>query len=71
MTEPLRVYVNERALDAPSGATVAEAVALASEELGALVRAGVAAITDARGLPVAGGDPVTAGLILRVMPSRR
>lgn len=66
----MRVFVNERPVDVPPGATVAAAVSAFDATLGAALTTGSARATDARGIEV---DPATllhAGSILRVLPQR-
>lgn len=70
MSAPVRVFVNERAVLVPAGATALDAVRAADPALAERVAAGAAALTDARALPVAADAPVAAGGILRVRPTR-
>lgn len=66
----IRTYVNARGQDVPIGATALDAVAAADAAEGAAVSAGVRLITDSRGLPVAPGTPVYAGVIYRTVTNR-
>ncbi len=67
MTELIRVYVNERPLDVPSGAVVGAAVAALDPGLGAAVAEGRAHVTDGRGIRLGVDAPLTAGAILRIV----
>jgi adenosine deaminase len=72
MSAPVRVFVNERAVDVPRGATVRDAVAQLDRALAELVGAREAYVTDARGLPVDAQDVVDqAGAVFRVVVSAR
>lgn len=66
----VRVFVNERPIDVPPGATVAVAVQSFDAALGQAVLAGAASVTDARGIVVDPAGPVGAGAILRVIGRR-
>lgn len=66
----IRVYVNERGLSLPRGATVMDAVRTFSEDDGTALAAGRARVTDSRGLPLAAGDIINGGTIMRVLPVR-
>jgi len=65
MTDPVRVFVNERPLAVPPGATVRDAVAAADAALAAAVDAGTAFLTDGVGRPIAPSAVVTPGSIVR------
>jgi hypothetical protein len=67
----VRLFVNERGVDAPAGATVLDAVRAFDPALAARIEAGEGGVTDARGLPVALDAPVGAGTILRAAVSAR
>lgn len=67
MTELIRVYVNERALDVPPGAVVSAAVAALDPGLGAAVAEGRAYVTDGRGIRLGADVLLAAGAILRVV----
>ncbi len=71
MTGAIRVFVNERGLRVPAGATVAEAVAAFDPALAGRLEGGGATVTDARGIALASDAPLFAGAILRVMVSAR
>ena len=73
MAEPsLRAFVNERPVAVKRGARVRDAVAALDPRLADQVAAGEAYITDARGIQVAGDDPVgEAGAVYRVVVSAR
>lgn len=66
----IRVFVNERGISLPRGATVLAAVQLFSESEGVALSSGRAKVTDSRGLPLAADDVVTGGTIMRVLPVR-
>ena len=65
-----RVYVDSRPVDVPVAATVLDAVEAANPELAESVRAGIKAVTDSRGLPIASDAPLHGGAILRVVSAR-
>ena len=71
MTDTLPVFLNERLVTMPAGATVADLVASHAPELAADVAAGRAMVTDARGLGVDTAAPLAAGSVLRVFRSAR
>ena len=64
------VYVNERRLEVPAGATALDAVRAWSTDAARDVQRGVRAITDSRGLPAAADAPVYAGAIFRLTTAR-
>jgi adenosine deaminase len=67
-----RVFVNDKAIEVPRGATIRDAVAAADGGLARLLEGGGAYVTDAAGRPVDAGDPVgEAGTVLRVVVSAR
>ncbi len=71
----LRVFVNERGVSVPPGATALDAVrafdALAGTAHAPGVASGARVITDSRGLPVDPAGPAHGGAIYRVLPARR
>lgn len=69
MTMP--VFVNARTITLAAGATARDAVQAGAPELLPACDAGEALVTDARGLPVPLGEPLSAGAILRVARSSR
>jgi hypothetical protein len=71
MTNLLPVFVNERALAVPAGATVRAAVRAFDESLESRVAAGSAYVTDGRGIRVEPDTPLAAGSILRIVVSGR
>lgn len=71
MSDPMPVFVNDRAVRVPSGATAAEAVALADPDLAGKLAAGRAYLTDARGIRIEPALPLGAGAIVRVVVSAR
>lgn len=70
MPDPLRVFVNERPVSVPAGATALDAARAHDPALAERLGAGTAALTDARGLPVDPAERLAAGAILRVVSRR-
>lgn len=66
----LRVFVNERGVDVPAGATALDAVRRSSADEGDAVAAGTRTIVDSRGLPTAPDAPAYAGAIYRTVTAR-
>jgi hypothetical protein len=71
MSEPVRIFVDERPVEAPAGATVATAVSSGEPALAAALREGRAYVTDGVGRPMDPDTPVFAGAIVRVVRSAR
>lgn len=71
MTDTIPVFVNERRLEVPRGATAAAAAALLDPAFAARPDAAAPVITDARGLPVPPDTILATGMILRVAASAR
>ncbi|MEO8633867.1 MAG: hypothetical protein ABI587_01185 [Gemmatimonadales bacterium] len=71
MAGDIRIYLNERGLSLPAGATARDALRAAAMELLPEADAGTALITDGRGLPVPLGTVLEAGTILRAARSSR
>ncbi len=69
-TPTVRVYVNERGVDVPAGATALDAVRAHDAMAAAAVAAGTSRLADSRGLPVEPNAPVHGGAIFRVLPVR-
>jgi hypothetical protein len=69
--DTLRVFVNERGLDVPTGATALDAVRARDVAEGDRVAAGERQITDSRGLPVAADTAAYGGAIYRTVAARR
>jgi len=67
VTELIRVYVNERAVDVPLGAVVSAAVTALDPGLGGAVAEGRAYVTDGRGIRLGAETRLVAGSILRVV----
>ena len=67
MTEPIRVYVNETAVGVPPGSTVLGAVRSFSSEVATSLESGQGHVTDGVGRPIALGESVGPGSILRVI----
>jgi hypothetical protein len=70
VSDDIRVYVNERGVDAPRGATALEAVRRADPDEAERVAAGQRAIVDSRGLPTSSDAPAYAGAIYRTVTAR-
>jgi hypothetical protein len=71
VSDPVLVFVNDRAVRIAPGARAIEAVELHDPALAGPLRTGGAYLTDARGIRLAPDEPVHAGLILRVVVSAR
>ena len=71
MTDTIPVFVNDRRLEVPRGATAAVAAALFDPAFAARPDAPAPVLTDARGLPVAPDAVLATGTILRVAVSAR
>lgn len=71
MPGTIPVFVNAQTVLVPAGAPVREAIRLAQPAMLPLCEAGVAVLTDGRGLPVSLDDAVPAGAILRVARTGR
>jgi len=71
MSDPLRVFVNERPVSVPAGATAMAAVLALDPDLGARLASGGAYLTDGRGVRVTPDSLVAAGAILRVIVPAR
>ena len=67
----IRVYVNGRGVDVPSGATVFDAVRVHDARLAQLVVDGGRALVDSRGLPLDPEAPAYTGAIVRVVSASR
>jgi hypothetical protein len=65
MTASIRVYVNERAVDVAPGAAATDAVRALDPTLADAVAAGLALLTDGRGIALAPDTPLVPGSILR------
>lgn len=70
MPGSIRVFVNQRPVSLPAGATALEAVQALDPALAGRLADGTASLTDARGLPVDPASPVGAGSILRSVSRR-
>ncbi|AHG91374.1 hypothetical protein J421_3837 [Gemmatirosa kalamazoonensis] len=66
----VRVFVNERGVDVPRGASALDALRVADEGEAARVAAGERALVDSRGLPTAADAPTFAGAIYRTITAR-
>jgi len=70
MSDTMRVFVNGRGHDAPSGGTALDAVALHSAVDAEKVRAGSLLVTDSRGIAIAAETPLFNGAVFRLVPNR-
>ena len=72
MTEPetMRVFVNERGVDVPRGASALDALRVLDASEASRVEAGERALVDSRGLPTASDVPAFAGAIYRTITAR-
>jgi hypothetical protein len=72
MTEPteVRAFVNGAAVSVDRGATVIDAVRAHDAAIADALVAGTRAATDSRGLPVALDEPVSGGMVLRIVSAR-
>ena len=66
----MRIYVNGRAVDAASGASILDAMEALDPASAAAVRHGEKVITDSRGLPAEPGALVYNGAIFRLVGAR-
>ena len=67
----MRIFINDRPIDAGEGATVLSALASIDPGLVAQVREGAAYVTDGRGIRLEPEAALSAGSILRVIVSAR
>ena len=72
MSEPatVRVFVNERGVDVPRGATALDALRALDATEASRVEAGERALVDSRGLPTTSDAPAFAGAIYRTISAR-
>ena len=68
--ETVRVFVNERGVDVPRGATALDALRALDAAEAARVDTGERALVDSRGLPSAPDAPAFAGAIFRTVTAR-
>jgi hypothetical protein len=66
----VRVFVNDRGVDAPAGGTAADALRAFDPALAARIEGGDGYVTDARGIAVPLDARVGPGTILRAVPGR-
>lgn len=71
MTSTIPIFVNERPLQVPAGATLSQVLAEFEPDLFAALLGGRLLATDARVIPVDVDAPVAAGSIFRVRESAR
>lgn len=69
--ETIPVFLNGRPARVPAGSTLRQLVLQEDPELGASLQGGLAAVSDARGLPVDADAVLVAGAIFRVFRSAR
>jgi hypothetical protein len=69
--EPVTIFINERAVRVRPGLSAAEAAVQLDPGLAPALGAGTAYLTDARGIRLAGDEPVGAGTIIRVVRTAR
>ena len=67
MTQHIRVFVNERALDVISGSTVIDVVESFSAELACVLMRGKGHVTDGVGREIGLSEVVPSGAILRIV----
>ena len=67
VTEPVRVYINETAVGVSPGSTVLDAVRSFSSEAATALESGRGHVTDGAGRPIALGESVSSGSIIRVI----
>lgn len=66
----VRVFVNERGVSVPRGASALDAVRAADAALGDALAEGRQRLTDSRGLPIEPTTVVHGGAIFRLLPVR-
>ncbi len=71
MTSTIPIFLNERALRVPAGATFSQVLAGFEPDLFASLLGGRLVVTDARAIPVDVDAPVVAGSIFRARESAR
>lgn len=71
MSAGVRAFVNERPVDLPDGATVADAVRAVDAALADRLASGTAFVTDGRGIEMAPDRALRPGAIVRVVVSAR
>lgn len=70
MSDGVRVYVNERGVSVPAGASALDAVRVLFATDADDIVAGRSQLLDSRGLPTDAALPVSGGSIFRVVPVR-
>jgi hypothetical protein len=71
MSTTIRVFVNSKPVDVPTGADVGEALRAFDSELGSSVARGAAYVTDGRGIEMDPTTQLSSGAILRVVVRAR
>ena len=67
----VRVFVNAIGVIVPAGSSILDAVRRWNESEANAVEQGEKMVTDSRGLPIDGGERVSAGSIFRLLPVRK
>lgn len=67
----MRIYVNEKPVEADEGADALSAVRGFDAEMAKRIEAGAGYITDGRAIRLTGSEKLSAGDILRVVMTRR
>ena len=71
MTELMPIFINNQVLRLPPGTTVADAVSALGAPAAEQLAAGLAQVTDGRGIRLATDAPIHAGAILRMVVGAR
>jgi hypothetical protein len=71
MSDPIRIFVNARPVDATLGDTILDAIDRWDPAMAATLRQGARALSDSRGLPAPLDTPVYGGAIFRVVSNRQ
>ena len=71
MSDPIRIFVNSRPVDAIPGDTVLSAIERWDPAIAASLREGKRALADSRGLVSSLEEPVYGGAIFRVVSNRQ
>ncbi|MEO8200315.1 MAG: hypothetical protein ABI679_07335, partial [Gemmatimonadota bacterium] len=67
----MKIYINDQSFEATAGHDVFTAIGERDPALGRKIASGEAYVTDARGVRLAGNEPLQAGAILRVITTSR
>ncbi len=71
MSDPIRIFVNSRPVDAIPGESILSAIERWDADLATTLRTGTRALADSRGLVTSPEAPVYGGAILRVVSNRQ